>query len=50
MTKGLVTKYRNWRRYRATYNALMRLSDRELADFGVDRADIGSVARRSTAA
>ena len=48
MTNGLATLYRNWRRRKATYAALARLSDRELADVGIDRSEIDSVARRST--
>ncbi len=39
------SKYRNWRRYRLTYDELMRLSGRELDDIGVSRSDIPSIAR-----
>ena len=49
MANTLVTRYRVWRKYRETYNELMRLSNRELADLGISRADIPSVARRSAA-
>lgn len=31
---------RQWKRYRDTFNELSRLSDRELADLGIFRADI----------
>jgi uncharacterized protein YjiS (DUF1127 family) len=47
MANRLITTYRNWRRYRETYNELMRLSSRELADLGIARADIPVIARRS---
>ncbi len=47
MANRLVASYRNWRRYRETYNELMRLSNRELADLGIDRADIPTIARQS---
>ena len=47
MTNRLVTTYRNWRKYRETYNELMRLSSRELQDLGINRTDIPSIARQS---
>jgi len=47
MANKLVTSYRNWRRYRETYNELMRLSNRELNDLGISRADIPTIARQS---
>lgn len=34
----------NWRRERETIRELSRLSDRELADLGISRADIHAVA------
>lgn len=37
---------RAWRRYRNTVNELSRMSDHELRDIGVFRADIPFVARR----
>ena len=39
----------NWRKYRQTINELGRMSNRELHDLGIDRADIRSVARASLA-
>lgn len=42
------TKYKSWKQYRNTYEELSRLSNRELADLGIGRADIESVARQST--
>lgn len=36
----------NWNDARMTRNALNRLTDRELNDIGLQRADIESVARR----
>ncbi len=47
MANKLITSYRNWRRYRETYNELMRLSSRELNDLGINRADIPTIARQS---
>lgn len=43
----LVASYRNWRKYRETYNELMRLSPRELQDLGIARVDIPAIARKS---
>ncbi|ADZ70635.1 DUF1127 domain-containing protein [Polymorphum gilvum] len=45
MLNELVTKYRAWKKYRATYDELSRLSTRELNDLGISRADIGTIAR-----
>ena len=45
----VLAKLRNWKRYRETVRELSRLSDRDLADLGISRFDIDSVAR-STAA
>ncbi len=47
MANKLVTSYRNWRSYRETYNELMRLSNRDLADMGISRGDIPTIARQS---
>ena len=44
---NLIRNYRNWRRYRDTVNELNRLSNRELDDLGISRADIPFVARRA---
>jgi uncharacterized protein YjiS (DUF1127 family) len=41
----LARSYRNWRTYRNTLSELDRLSNRDLADLGISRADIRSVAR-----
>ncbi len=38
---------RNFRSYRATLNELSSLSQRELADIGISRADIPALARQS---
>ena len=46
MFKNVKKKYRNWRTYRHTVNELSRLSDRDLTDLGIGRADIRAVARR----
>ncbi len=44
---NLVRSYKSWRRYRETVNELNRLSHRELADLGISRTDIPTVARRT---
>ena len=38
---------RNWNRVRHTRNELASLSNRELADLGISRADIPFIARRA---
>jgi uncharacterized protein YjiS (DUF1127 family) len=43
----LIESIREWRRYRATRDALSRLSDRELGDLGLNRGDIEYAARRA---
>jgi uncharacterized protein YjiS (DUF1127 family) len=48
MTNRIVSTYRSWRKYRETYNELMRLSNRDLADLGITQADIPSIARKSS--
>ena len=47
MANPLVQTYRNWRKYRQTYNELMRLTERELNDLGIRRMDIRTIARES---
>lgn len=47
MANGLLATYRNWVKYRQTCDELNRLTNRELADLGILRADISSVARRT---
>ena len=42
---NLSRSYKNWRTYRNTLSELDRLSNRDLADLGISRADIRSVAR-----
>lgn len=43
----LKRSYAKWRKYRDTYQELNRLSDRELGDIGMSRADIRIVARKA---
>ncbi len=50
MIKTIATKVAAWRRYRESVRELSRLSDRELADLGIGRADIETVVRQSTLA
>lgn len=48
MTNRFVQNYRNWRKYRDTYNELMRLTQRDLDDLGINRVDIPTIARQSS--
>ena len=48
MANGIVATYRSWLKYRQTCDELRRLTNRELADLGILRADIATVARRSS--
>jgi len=50
MTNRFVSTYKAWRKYRETYNELMRLSTRDLSDLGISRHDIPRIARESVAA
>jgi uncharacterized protein YjiS (DUF1127 family) len=43
----LMKNIREWRRFRATREALSRLSDRELNDLGIGRGEIDYTARRA---
>lgn len=47
MFENVVKKYQNFRRYQETHRELSRLTNRELDDLGINRADIASLARRS---
>ena len=44
---NLIENYREWRRYRSAVSALSRLSDRELNDVGIIRADIPRAVRHA---
>lgn len=44
---NIARSYQNWRRYRETCNELNRLSHRELADLGISRSEIPSIARKA---
>lgn len=45
----LLAALNRWREYRRTIAELGGLSDRELADLGISRSDISSVARDAVA-
>ncbi|MEJ8475985.1 DUF1127 domain-containing protein [Roseibium algae] len=47
MIDSVVRKYHNWKRFRATHDELSQLSNRELNDLGISRADIAFHARAS---
>ncbi|WVT76442.1 DUF1127 domain-containing protein (plasmid) [Sinorhizobium chiapasense] len=42
---NVARSFNNWRKYRQTVNELDRMSNRELQDVGIDRAEIRNVAR-----
>ncbi len=42
---NLIRSYKNWRRFNQTVRELSRLSNRQLDDLGVTRADIARIAR-----
>lgn len=46
----ITTKIQKWRQYRASVRELSRLSDRELSDLGIGRADIEFVAKKGARA
>lgn len=47
MFEALKTRYSAWKRYNRTIAELSALSNRDLADLGIGRADIGRIARES---
>jgi uncharacterized protein YjiS (DUF1127 family) len=49
LIKTLTSRFVAWRRFRDSVRELSRLSDRELNDLGIGRADIASVVRQSIA-
>lgn len=44
---NLARSFQAWRQYRSTAAELNRLSQRELADLGISRSDISTLARQS---
>ena len=48
MFEVLKTRYSRWQRYSRTVNELERLSNRDLADLGIARADIYRLAREAS--
>ncbi|TKT46694.1 DUF1127 domain-containing protein [Rhizobium sp. LC145] len=42
---NIARSFNNWRKYRETVSELGRMTDRELNDLGIGRADIRRVAR-----
>lgn len=47
MINSVVRKYNNWKRFRQTYDELSSLTNRELDDLGIARADINRFARQA---
>ena len=47
MFETLKTRINTWKRYNRTVSELAALSNRELADLGIMRADINRVAREA---
>ena len=48
--KTIVQVFGAWRRYREVARELSSMSDRDLSDIGINRCDIGRIARESAAA
>jgi uncharacterized protein YjiS (DUF1127 family) len=48
-TSMILARLAAWRRYRQTVRELEGLNDRELADLGLGRRDIRTVARQASA-
>ncbi|MDM9620188.1 MULTISPECIES: DUF1127 domain-containing protein [unclassified Rhizobium] len=46
---NVARSFNNWRKYRQTVSELGRMSNRDLHDLGIDRADIQRVAREAVA-
>lgn len=47
--KTFTEKFSAWRRYREAVRELSNLTNRELGDIGINRADIGAIAREHAA-
>jgi uncharacterized protein YjiS (DUF1127 family) len=47
MFEVLKSRVSNWKRYNRTVAELNALSNRDLADLGINRADIGRIAREA---
>lgn len=47
MLKGVVESVRSWRRRRVCLRELMQLTDHELAELGILRADIPAIVRQT---
>ena len=47
MFEGLRTRYCRWQRYSRTVSELEGLSNRDLADLGINRVDIQRLAREA---
>lgn len=48
MLKAMIIAYKKYAVYRATFNELYSLSDKELYDLGIDRSQIEEAARDAT--
>ena len=47
MFEVLKSRINTWKRYNRTVSELQALTNRELADLGIARADIGRIARQA---
>jgi uncharacterized protein YjiS (DUF1127 family) len=47
MATNLMSSYKTWLKYRETRSELSRLDNRELADLGISRHDIKSIAKQA---
>jgi uncharacterized protein YjiS (DUF1127 family) len=48
MLDTVVNKFRAYAKYQSTYRELSRLSHRELADLGINRHEIPTIARKAS--
>jgi uncharacterized protein YjiS (DUF1127 family) len=48
--KTITNRFSAWRRYRASVRELSQLTDRDLNDLGICRADIEAICRKAVAA
>lgn len=47
-TNTFYGRFRRWRKYRETVRELQSLTTRELSDLGINRGDIGRLAREAS--
>jgi uncharacterized protein YjiS (DUF1127 family) len=48
MLNSIISHYRTWKHRKAMRRELLRLTDRELADIGINRGDIDQIVSQET--